>query len=257
MEFHSRLKCEHKENRKKVCATCGKKIVFGKIKSSYFQISEKIAILIRKHINNNFNVDDDHYPTAICLTCRTSLYEREKGNFNRPMLDMPNFKTIILPKTTRNKDDICNCFICLTGRHKGHHKVVTGRGNVRNTSIDINEECGLYGACSIESLPKKEKLMPQTKQICNGCLNEIGKGIPHKCTAVTAQNNASAFIETLPHKQQEQIASKILKNKFSLATKANDATIELRSKGKPSRVIINPERPSPIFFQKISWTNFI
>ena len=92
MEFHHHpVKCDHKENRKKVCAACGKKIVFGKHKPNDFHITEKIANLIKKHINNNFNVDDDHYPTALCSTCRTSLYEREKGNFNRPILDKPKF----------------------------------------------------------------------------------------------------------------------------------------------------------------------
>ena len=95
---------------------------------------------------------------------------------------------------------------------------------------------------------KKEKLMPQTKQVCYECINEIGKGIPHKCSAVTPQNTASAFIKTLPQKQQEQIASEILKNKISQGTKVKDTKIELRSKCTCSRFVINPERPNSTFF---------
>ena len=73
----------------------------------------------------------------------------------------------------------------------------------------------MYGACSVESLPKKESHMTPTINVCYECFNEIGKGISHKYSGITAQNNAAVFIETLPQKQQDQIASNILKNKKS------------------------------------------
>ena len=104
------------------------------------------------------------------MRCPLALYERENGKSNRPLLDMPIFENIVLPKATRGRDEICNCFICLTGRYKGHTKVIKGKGNVRSKSLDVNKESGLYGACSVSNLPKKECHMTPTKMFITNAL---------------------------------------------------------------------------------------
>ena len=95
---------------KKVCAACGKKIVLVNNKLSYFQISEKTAHLFRKYINSNSNIDHDHYPTAICVISGLALYERVNGKSNRPLLDMPIFENIVLPKATRGREENLQLF---------------------------------------------------------------------------------------------------------------------------------------------------
>ena len=68
-----------------------KKLVVGKNKLDDFKIIEKIANLIQKYLDKNVNMEDHHYPTAICGTCRLALCEREDGKFNRPMPEIPKF----------------------------------------------------------------------------------------------------------------------------------------------------------------------
>ena len=111
---------------------------------------------------------------------------------------------------------------------------MTGKGHIRNRSVDINKETGMYGACSIESLPKKEKVNTKiTKDVCSTCLSEVGKGISHKCSIITTKDNVIDFIETLlPQRQQEQITSNIINNKLS-CTNTQNKEIELATMGKP------------------------
>lgn len=153
-------KCDHEENRKKVCAPCGKKIVFGKKKSDFYHITDKYANLIKIFINKDFSTADPRFPLSICGTCRNTLLEHEKNDFKRPLQSMPNYKDIMLPKVTRanNGNDVCNCYVCLTGRNKGHVQAVQGKGNIRNLCNQIDASNGLFGSSTnIEQLPLKPK----------------------------------------------------------------------------------------------------
>jgi hypothetical protein len=49
MSAKAKFKCTHEENRKKVCATCEGKIIFGKSSVSKFLITENINNLIKLH----------------------------------------------------------------------------------------------------------------------------------------------------------------------------------------------------------------
>jgi hypothetical protein len=51
MSAKAKFKCTHEENRRKVCATCGRKIIFGKSSVSKFLITENINNLIKLHIS--------------------------------------------------------------------------------------------------------------------------------------------------------------------------------------------------------------
>lgn len=62
-------KLSHEENRRKVCAPCGKKIVFGDKKPNFFQITENQAKLIRKFINKQFDISNPKFPFSICGSC--------------------------------------------------------------------------------------------------------------------------------------------------------------------------------------------
>lgn len=119
-----RFKCFHNENRKKVCALCGQKIVFGNIKPQKFFINSNTNDLIKKHINKDFNLNDLKYPVSICRTCYLTLRDLKDGNSKRPLQSMPNYSDIVLPVNTRASKDTCNCYICITARYKGHIKII-------------------------------------------------------------------------------------------------------------------------------------
>lgn len=65
---HLGHKCEHGENRMKICASCGKKIVFQNKSSEYYLISVKHITLIKKHITERFDISNKKFPTSICVT---------------------------------------------------------------------------------------------------------------------------------------------------------------------------------------------
>ena len=52
----------HEQNREKVYAPCGRKIIFGNKKPDSFQISEKYEELIKKFVNNNFSLKNIVFP---------------------------------------------------------------------------------------------------------------------------------------------------------------------------------------------------
>ena len=104
--------CDHERNRQKVCAPCGKKIIFGKKKSEN-RINEKSESLIKKFLNKDFSVQNEVFPTGICSTCRVTLQEYEKNTTKRTLPSMPNYSDIKLRKQTRsvNKNEFCQCYI--------------------------------------------------------------------------------------------------------------------------------------------------
>lgn len=117
--------CSHDENRRKVCGPCGTKISFGKKKPNKFLINEKYETLIKKFINKDYDLNNEKYPLSICRTCYHTLFDASNNIFTRPFPDMPDYNSLVLPKSTRTSMDSCNCYVCLTGRYKGHEKVIS------------------------------------------------------------------------------------------------------------------------------------
>lgn len=73
--IHSKIdrKYDHEENRIKVYAPYGRKIIFGNKKLNNFLISKRYENLIKIHISENFNISDTKFPKSICCTCRLTL----------------------------------------------------------------------------------------------------------------------------------------------------------------------------------------
>ena len=127
--------CNHEENRKKVCAPCGNKIVLGQKKIWFFKINSTIEKLIQQLLKNEkFNLNDSKYPLSICNTCRNILYEHAKNICVRPLPTMPKYENIILSRhNTRSFQLIginikCYCYICLKARMTVHEKFKVGPG---------------------------------------------------------------------------------------------------------------------------------
>ncbi|CAH1107748.1 unnamed protein product [Psylliodes chrysocephalus] len=255
-------KCPHDENRKKVCAPCGKKITCGTKKLEYFLINERHLNLVKKFVNPDYNLCDSKFPVSICDTCRRTLNDYDKNNSTRPLPKMPNYEDLLLPKATRTTQDTCNCYICLTGRFKAHTKIITGRGAMRNFETVIDSSNGLNGASRIDKLPCKMK-SDQEKSImnvCKICFQEFGRGKVHPCgsASVVRDNFQNLIISKLPQKQQEQVASHIINQKIESAgaTTRTNATLELSTSGSKSRITINPASSSQVTFSSETLDNF-
>lgn len=214
---HSNKQCDHEENRFKLCAPCGNKISFGGRRKSQFSITQKLADLIKKFINAQFDASNSRFPTSICVTCRHTITEWEKGDMQRPLPRMPNYEDIKLTKETRTRTTFdCNCFICLVARSKGHSKLVKGKGHVRQFNTIIDETCGLYGAASSGQVSSASRGQVSTERgnaekktsmnICCDCFQQIGRGVRHSCgggpSSSSARENVLSLVEKLPEKQQ-------------------------------------------------------
>lgn len=97
MNTRPKKKADHEENRKKVCAICFKKIILVKSNSSKRLINQLQEELIRKYVNNQFDLNDSKYSKATCTDCPISLnlLKDNKGNFYQ---NIPNFTDIVLEK---------------------------------------------------------------------------------------------------------------------------------------------------------------
>ena len=92
-----------------------KKIVLGQKNYSNFELTETYKKIIKKHISNSYNLEDERFPLSICATCRLVLHQHDKNDCKRPLSKMPNHESILLPKTTRINNvstegySTCNC----------------------------------------------------------------------------------------------------------------------------------------------------
>lgn len=251
--------CNHSENRQKVCAPCGEKISIGKKTLNYFGITKNCEKLIQKLCNKNFKLDDPRFPVSICTTCRITLQEHEKGKFARPIQQIPNYESILLPAETRSSIScynsvICNCYICLTGRHKGNVKSTTAPGKKRSMNNAIHKFNGLYGSShskyKVEKIPKaknKKAEFPNVVKKCAKCGQNIGKGIRHSCPphrrvrAHAAGRNLLNDVKKLSEKEQEEILTAILKEKVKKVDKAvaSNSGIQLQTRERKRKIFLN------------------
>ena len=235
--------------------------MFGNIDTKKFLINQKMESLIREHISNEFNVNDEIYPVAICRSYYLTLIDAEKGIFKRPIQKIPNYRDIILPENTRTSLGTCNYYICLTGRFTGHKNVVKGKGHKRNLNNTIDTFTGLYGSSKVDKLSSTITERPSishTTLLCNICYQETGKGKQHKCRHST--KNVIKIIEKLPENNQEQIVSAIMKRKVQKIEPENNRKKILMSlpytHGEKIVVIVNPHEKGVPKFSAESLDNF-
>ena len=147
----------------------------------------------------DYDINKENFSNCICRTCCLTLKEANKNVFKRPMPKMPLYQDIILPKNTRSRQNICNCFVCLTGRCKRHIEIMKGRRNKQIFDIIIDSRKGKQAASVITSLPRiTPSEIQNTKKICIKCMAEIGRGKSHKCKKVVG--NFGNMIKQLPDK---------------------------------------------------------
>ena len=68
----------HDEARGIVCCVCGRKPKKNKTGGNINIVSEKWETLVRKFVFKNYSVNNTAHPTALCVTCRLALSDKEK-----------------------------------------------------------------------------------------------------------------------------------------------------------------------------------
>ena len=148
---------------------------------------------------------------------------------------MPSYKDVFPNKETRsNPRGICDCKLCIIASKDGR--------------------------------PEKQKKGPKTSKakrssltICSICKQTIGKGITHKCSVASASCNLVSHAETLPEKQQEQVASTIIFKKAEQVTgrigHKSDLKINLATKGRKTNIVLNPSAQNNVVFTEESIIN--
>ena len=219
----------HEENRRKVCAPCGKKITVKTIRST----TPKNVELIVRFINPDFDVENPCYPSGLCETCRKYLSVADKTGDISKLPKMLNYEDMYLLRATRADEKTCSCNICLTAKSQ--------RQNKRINSDCIERDTGLIASDDVDKLPNKEvvKKIKTTVDICIKCKQEIGKGRNHRCTDAQASGNLVSHIKTIPTKQQEQVTTSMIKSQIQEQGSLNN-TVTLSTKGLKARVTLNP-----------------
>ena len=258
MEDFRSSNAKHIANRKKVCIGCGCKCLPNTRHIKNDNIDPKVIHLVKTYLKPDYDTNDLRYPVGICLKCRLVLQKKDK-NQEVILPKMPNFEDIILPKSTRANDTpTCYCFICLTGSNKG--KQSKGGRGFEKEEVKITNTNGKYASNSNNKLdspittPTKEKRSSLT--LCSKCNQSIGKGIKHpeNCSVASASKNiASHILENMPEKQQEQVATAIIHNKAEeISTSKQNVNITLATKGKQTRICLNPKVYKPAYFSEQS-----
>ncbi|KAJ8677777.1 hypothetical protein QAD02_013564 [Eretmocerus hayati] len=210
--MHPIRKCNHEENRRKKCASCGRRINFRKYASEY-QITERFEKLIKSHINKDFGMDQPKFPLSICTSCCLSLLSREKNHSERPLPVMPNYLDILLLD-----DVICYCYICLTGQSTGHLKPRSSRRNLQNHRVTIGPSNGPYGWLNVprvsEANKKNSRGRKSISKGCDECHQIVGRGIRHACKAngSNARDNCINLLKNLPKNKENQVVMNVLSN---------------------------------------------
>lgn len=275
MTTNAKSRCDHEDNRYKVCAICTKKIVFGSNPRSKFKISGDMESLIKKFSDKDFDLLDSRFPKSICLSCKVRMYEINQGKTSRSIPLMPNYLDIQLLKETRTSGSVdeCFCFICRIGKQKIHTKAVAGKGVKREATL-ISIDNGLFGTKKKTAVEKidvnsnkeneatnvKILVKTQTLEICKLCFAEISKDKAHLCNRNLAYKNMMKKIESFPQKAQDYLLHELLATKAKTSNPTStlqNVEMNLRTRGRNARVILNPEYKKPVYFSEEKLYNFV
>ena len=68
----------HEDSRKAVCRVCSKKPKIYKTCKTISVVNERQSNLVRQFVFEDYNVNNVDFPTALCLSCNTTLLAFEK-----------------------------------------------------------------------------------------------------------------------------------------------------------------------------------
>ena len=71
----------HQDSRKVVCCVCSKKSKVYQTRKTISVMNERQSNLVRQLVFEGYNVNNDSFLTALCLSCNTTLLAFEKVCF--------------------------------------------------------------------------------------------------------------------------------------------------------------------------------
>ena len=140
-------------------------------------ISDQYLILIKKHHFANYNLTSGDYPTVICPSCKRCLRDRDKFGHDAKG-KLPPLRYHKMRGTSRNFDE-CQCSWCPGVRSR-----------------------------VIEHVPAPP---PEVKEICQGCLGEINRGVLHSCNVTSLEKNTLDKLKGMPSSSKQRMASTMTK----------------------------------------------
>ena len=183
----------HDEVLDKLCGTCYRKGAALKLRG----ISANALAAIQKYHWAGYNVDSGEYPRKVCQSCNSILLHIAKAGgleASKRKLPPPRYDTMQSNRITRSSPE-CQCYWCSVWRLNGgpySAHVAAVRANPGRPPIK-------------EASPPPEAVLR-----CDRCQGEVGKGVPHKCTVTTMENNTLELIEAMPSTSKQRITAKLL-----------------------------------------------
>ena len=146
-------------------------------------ISEHYLNLIRKHHYVNYNLTSGDFPTVICPSCKKALRDIDKlGDDAKSKLPAVRYHRMRGTRTSRFCDE-CQCSWC--------HIASLKSGPYMKHCNEVREGPGR----PLEHVPAPP---PEVKEICQGCLGEIKRGVLHKCNVTSLEKNTLDKLKGMP-----------------------------------------------------------
>ncbi|CAL4174994.1 unnamed protein product, partial [Meganyctiphanes norvegica] len=173
---------QHKDCRTVVCGVCKN---FG---LKYLPINAKLLAIIRRKINQEFDLNEDRYPSVVCPKCRTALYAIERGHLKNKFIgNVSEFN-----ENTNNDFEECNCTMCVIVK-EAQNTQVKNKNAIKKRMLRY---------------PSKR---PATKKIslCSKCYIKLEKGKEHDCSLNQIPTNVN---ELLDENAKTAVTSNFLKS---------------------------------------------
>lgn len=214
MASHSTSARSHDENRHRVCAVCMEK--------GDCPISHAILERIKKYFIENFDVNDQCIPAAICSNCRSNLQKVDSGQKDTSILpDVFDFSLVkpAFEAQTREQKYLCDCIICNVARKSGTSAPKRKKGRPSITSTTNSTSFGSPSSVVV---------------LCVQCKSPVARGISHKCNVASLRQNLITLCHGSDSRTQDIVASTIISDKAKVISsniKYSSTALSLDTRG--------------------------
>ena len=208
----------------RVCGVCTRKA------ANLIAISDTVLIFIKDYVYKDYNRYE--YPSVICMSCDATLRyidKLEDGEIPiRRLPDITDYESKRAPpRVTRSSTcGDCGCFWCTIDKMNG-------------LEYKRHKE-------SVRPITKAKAQPKKTVVRCAECHSIIGRGLAHKCTKTTRNENAKEMVREFSGEGQRRTASKLL-NEFcdDEGVDKRHGNLKLNSGNKEKLVSFGPQKPQP------------
>ena len=201
----------HDEFRSRVCGCC-----FTSKKNTTRNINENILCDIKTYQWPEYDLNNLALPIVICDACRRKIQKAKAKGSRGPITDF-DYNLLNLPTPITRNSDRCKCFLCSCGRN-------TFANLYKPTSVNIS---------------------PQPLKVCSECKSDIQKGVSHKCSKVSRNENICQLVRSLSEKSKEQILAQALREHKN---QKGNSTLQLSTGGTPMTIKIGKDWETKMSF---------